>query len=98
MRDSSLKLHKAKQNANGTFSIGKTWPLQDLRTVAVIKPLEFSLLINGKPYKYETAPPTAVQATFLVTVVRCWRKYNVGEYFRNFLNSSKQGLGDCRDS
>lgn len=37
LRDGKLKLHKAKQNANGTFSIGKTWSLEDLRQVEVSK-------------------------------------------------------------
>jgi len=37
LRDGKLKLHKAKQNANGTFSIGKTWNLEDLRQVEVSK-------------------------------------------------------------
>lgn len=36
-RDGRLKLHKAKQNANGSFSIGKTWGLEELRVVEVSK-------------------------------------------------------------
>ncbi|GAA6011560.1 hypothetical protein JCM11491_004688 [Sporobolomyces phaffii] len=70
LRDGNLRLHKAKQNANGTFSIGKTWNLEDLR-----QPLEFSLVINGKSYRYETDLPSSQQAAFLVTVVRCWRRF-----------------------
>ncbi|GAA5845649.1 hypothetical protein JCM5353_001250 [Sporobolomyces roseus] len=83
MRSGQLKLHKAKQNANGTFSIGKTWALDDLRQIEVSKrmyqgrlhPLEFSLVINGKSYRYETDLPSSQQAAFLVTIVRCWRRY-----------------------
>ncbi|GAA5834785.1 hypothetical protein JCM3766R1_003238 [Sporobolomyces carnicolor] len=83
LRDGKLKLHKAKQNANGTFSIGKTWSLEDLRQVEVSKrmlqgrlhPLEFTLVINGKSYRYETDLPSSQQAAFLVTVVRCWRRF-----------------------
>ncbi|KAM0792567.1 hypothetical protein ACM66B_005230 [Microbotryomycetes sp. NB124-2] len=87
-RDGRLKLHKAKQNSNGTFSIGKTWPLEEMRSVEVIKrpvegmsspqPLEFVLGFNGKAYKYETTMPTSQQAAFLVTAVRCWRRYMQG--------------------
>ncbi|KAK4053149.1 hypothetical protein OIV83_001884 [Microbotryomycetes sp. JL201] len=76
-RDGRLKLHKAKQNSNGTFSIGKTWPLEEMRSVEVIKkpvegmsspqPLEFVLGFNGKSYRYETTMPTSQQAAFLVT-------------------------------
>jgi hypothetical protein len=36
-KDGKLKLHKAKQNTNGSFSIGKTWALEELRTVEVSK-------------------------------------------------------------
>ncbi|GAA5904040.1 uncharacterized protein JCM6883_002064 [Sporobolomyces salmoneus] len=83
LRDGRLRLHKAKQNANGTFSIGKTWNLEDLRQVEVSKrmyqgrlhPLEFTLVINGKSYRYETDLPSSQQAAFLVTVVRCWRRF-----------------------
>ncbi|GAA5947406.1 hypothetical protein JCM3765_001664 [Sporobolomyces pararoseus] len=83
LRDGKLKLHKAKQNANGTFSIGKTWHLEDLRQVEVSKrmyqgrlhPLEFTLVINGKSYRYETDLPSSQQAAFLVTLVRCWRRF-----------------------
>ncbi|GAA5919946.1 hypothetical protein JCM1841_000062 [Sporobolomyces salmonicolor] len=86
LRDGRLKLHKAKQNANGTFSIGKTWALDDLRQVEVAKrmhqgrmhPLEFTLIVNGKTYRYETDLPSSQQAAFLVTVVRCWRRYMAG--------------------
>ena len=36
-RDGSCKIHKAKQNPNGSFSIGKTWCLHDLQRVQVGK-------------------------------------------------------------
>ncbi|GAA6059402.1 hypothetical protein JCM10212_003634 [Sporobolomyces blumeae] len=86
LRNGDLKLHKAKQNANGTFSIGKTWALEDLRQIEVSKrmvqgrlhPLEFTLVINGKSYRYETDLPSSQQAAFLVTVVRCWRRFMAG--------------------
>jgi hypothetical protein len=29
-------IHKAKLNENGTFSVGKTWPLSELRGVEII--------------------------------------------------------------
>ncbi|SCV68918.1 BQ2448_1938 [Microbotryum intermedium] len=88
-RDGRLKLHKAKQNSNGTFSIGKTWPLEHLSQVEVAKrmvegypnpqPLEFVLTIAGKAYRYKTNMPSSQQAAFLVTVVRCWRRFMNGE-------------------
>ncbi|BGP23018.1 exocyst complex, component Exoc1 [Rhodotorula toruloides] len=86
LRDGRYKLHKAKQNANGSFSIGKTWALEDLQRVEVgkrlvsgrMQPLEFTLVINSKTYRYDTELPSSQQAMFLVTVVRCWRRYMNG--------------------
>jgi hypothetical protein len=43
-----------------------------------IQPLEFVLNVNGKTYRYETEMPTSLQAAFLVTAVRCWRRYMAG--------------------
>ncbi|BGP46275.1 hypothetical protein JCM10450v2_002117 [Rhodotorula kratochvilovae] len=82
-RDGKCKIHKAKQNANGSFSIGKTWPLDTLQRVEVgkrlvsgrMQPLEFTLIINSKTYRYDTELPSSHQAQFLVTLVRCWRRY-----------------------
>ncbi|BGP14101.1 hypothetical protein JCM10213_002398 [Rhodosporidiobolus nylandii] len=85
-RTGALKLHKAKQNANSTFSIGKTWAMEDLQKVEVGKrliagrlhPLEFTFVINSKTYRYETELPSSQQAQFLVTCVRCWRRFMNG--------------------
>ncbi|KAL8293183.1 hypothetical protein RQP46_000877 [Phenoliferia psychrophenolica] len=90
VRDGRLKLHKAKENTNGTFSIGKTWGLEELRQIEVARrtvntptgaqshPLEFTLTMNGKQYRYETELPSSQQAAFLVRMVRCWRTYMAG--------------------
>ncbi|GAA5829678.1 hypothetical protein JCM11251_000247 [Rhodosporidiobolus azoricus] len=86
LRDGRLRLHKAKQNANGSFSIGKTWGLEDLQRVEVgkrlvqgrMQPLEFTLVINNKTYRYDTDLPSSQQAQFLVTMVRCWRRFMSG--------------------
>jgi len=42
------------------------------------QPLEFTLIINSKTYRYETELPSSHQAQFLVTLVRCWRRYMTG--------------------
>lgn len=49
-------------------------------TVPSLQPLEFILSINSKLYKYETDMPTSQQAAFLVTTVRCWRRYMTGPF------------------
>ena len=35
LTDGRCKLHKSKRNANGTFSIGKTWDVQELKGLEV---------------------------------------------------------------
>lgn len=69
----ALTLHKAKQNTNLSYSIGKTWSLDSLATITVHHQTAFSLEITSKAYRYDTAKPTSVQATFLVALVRKWR-------------------------
>src|SRR5258706_13569333 len=35
-RAGAARIHKSKANSNGTFSIGKTWNLEDLRSLEVL--------------------------------------------------------------
>lgn len=51
-----MRLHKAKQNANGTFSIGKTWNLEDLRQVEVSKVHYPSSLLSLDPESLTISP------------------------------------------
>ncbi|CAG8808617.1 15919_t:CDS:2, partial [Racocetra persica] len=35
-RNGKIRLHKSKRNANNTFSIGRTWPLEDIKCLEIV--------------------------------------------------------------
>lgn len=72
--DGVLKLHKSKRNSNGTFSIGKTWGLEELMALEVAQPQAFAITINARSY-YWLTDNAREQVDFLVAVVRCYRQY-----------------------
>ncbi|CED82489.1 siroheme synthase [Phaffia rhodozyma] len=69
-------IHKAKRNSNGTFSKGKTWGLESLRTIEVVDPLHFSLTMS-KTYRYATERE-AEQAAFIEASIKIFRQYMNG--------------------
>ncbi|KAF8213226.1 exocyst complex component sec3 subunit [Mycena galopus ATCC 62051] len=61
-------LHKSKLNTNGSFSVGKTWRLPELRALQVINPLSFNITLS-RTYRWQTEnPPDQVQ--FLEALIR----------------------------
>ncbi|KAI9513060.1 exocyst complex component sec3 subunit [Russula earlei] len=46
-------IHKSKENSNGTFSVGKTWKLIELRAIDVINPSTFNITL-ARTYKWQT--------------------------------------------
>ncbi|KAE9408272.1 hypothetical protein BT96DRAFT_914199 [Gymnopus androsaceus JB14] len=46
-------IHKSKLNTNGTFSVGKTWRLAELRGLSVIGPLAFNITLS-RTYRWQT--------------------------------------------
>ncbi|KAL0951427.1 hypothetical protein HGRIS_008119 [Hohenbuehelia grisea] len=46
-------IHKSKANSNGSFSVGKTWRLLDLRAIQVINPLVFNITL-ARTYRWHT--------------------------------------------
>lgn len=90
-----VKLHKARENANGTFSIGKSWPMEDLSTVEnyvnlVPKDDEEAqrklwagdkgfTVTITKPYYWEAG--TAKEKEFFIgSMVKIYNKYTKGEF------------------
>ncbi|KAJ7099628.1 exocyst complex component Sec3-domain-containing protein [Mycena crocata] len=61
-------LHKSKLNTNGSFSVGKTWRLPELRALQVVNPLSFNITLS-RTYKWQTENP-ADQADFLEALIR----------------------------
>ncbi|KAI0249489.1 exocyst complex component Sec3-domain-containing protein [Lactifluus subvellereus] len=64
-------IHKSKMNSNGTFSVGKTWKLHELRAVEVVNPLAFNITL-ARTYRWETERPNE-QLAFLHALVDLFR-------------------------
>ncbi|KAL9103100.1 MAG: hypothetical protein Q9163_001811 [Psora crenata] len=89
-----VRMHKGRENSNGTFSIGKTWPLDDLNRVesythAIPQTPEQHqdkqragatgfLITIGKPYYWQAA--TAKEKEFFIfSLIKIYRKYTGGK-------------------
>lgn len=90
-----VKLHKARENANGTFSIGKSWPMEELSAVENYTHLvpaseeeaqrklwagEKGFTVTiGKPYYWEAG--TAKEKEFFIgSMVKIYNKYTKGNF------------------
>ncbi|KAF8898913.1 exocyst complex component Sec3-domain-containing protein [Infundibulicybe gibba] len=64
-------IHKSKLNTNGTFSVGKTWRLSELRAIQVLNPNAFNITL-ARTYKWQTEEPTE-QLRFLEALIQLFR-------------------------
>ncbi|KAK7064364.1 Sec3-PIP2-bind domain-containing protein [Favolaschia claudopus] len=64
-------IHKSKLNTNGSFSVGKTWRLQELRGLQVLNALSFNITLS-RTYKWQTENASD-QAQFLEATIRLFR-------------------------
>ena len=90
-----VKLHKARENANGTFSIGKSWPMEEL---SAMENYVYAIPNNeeeaqrqqwagdkgftvtiGKPYYWEAGTPKEKEF-FIGSVVKIYHKYTKGNF------------------
>lgn len=88
-----VRMHKARENANGSFSIGKTWMLDDLTAVEVFNSVNQRIpedvqranwaggkgfiVTIGKPYYWEANTPKERQF-FIASLVKIYTKYTGG--------------------
>ncbi|KAE9370425.1 hypothetical protein N431DRAFT_484644 [Stipitochalara longipes BDJ] len=89
-----VRMHKARENVNGTFSIGKTWPLDDL---SAVKSYSGVIATNveeaqqkewaggigftvtlGKPYYWQASTAKEKQF-FIASLVKIYTKYTGGK-------------------
>ncbi|KAG6887860.1 hypothetical protein C0995_012111 [Termitomyces sp. Mi166 len=61
-------IHKSKLNTNGTFSVGKTWRLPELRAIQVVNPLSFNITLS-RTYRWQTENQLD-QANFLDALIQ----------------------------
>ncbi|KAI1504821.1 exocyst complex component Sec3-domain-containing protein [Biscogniauxia marginata] len=84
-----VRMHKSKENANGSFSIGKTWDLNDLTAIdsftgPTIDPQkrewagDTGFVVNiGKPY-YWQAHADKEKKFFIASLIKIYSKYTGG--------------------
>ncbi|KAI0540298.1 exocyst complex component Sec3-domain-containing protein [Xylaria digitata] len=84
-----VRMHKSKENANGTFSIGKTWDLNDLTaiesfTAPTVDPQQRQwagdtgfIVSIGKPY-YWQAHADKEKKFFIASLIKIYGKYTGG--------------------
>lgn len=85
-----VRMHKSKENANGTFSIGKTWDLNDLTgiesfTSTSVDPRKrqwagdtgFTVVI-GKPYFWQCSADKE-KKFFIASLIKIYSKYTGGK-------------------
>ncbi|KFY08370.1 hypothetical protein V492_06291 [Pseudogymnoascus sp. VKM F-4246] len=89
-----VRMHKARENGNGTFSIGKTWPLDDLTAVESFSGSAPTtnegeirkqwaggvgfIATIGKPYYWQANTPKEKQF-FIGSLVKIYMKYTGGK-------------------
>lgn len=84
-----VRMHKTKENANGTFSIGKTWNLDDLSAIESFTSsstpqdyrqwagdVGFTVML-GKPY-YWQAQTDKEKKFFIASLIKIYGKYTGG--------------------
>ncbi|KAF2258030.1 hypothetical protein CC78DRAFT_622152 [Lojkania enalia] len=90
-----VRLHKARENANGTFSIGKTWNMEDLSGVENFVHLNPTseeeaqkkkwagdtgfVVTIQKPYYWEAGTPKEKEF-FIGSMVKIYHKYTQGDF------------------
>ncbi|ORY83253.1 exocyst complex component Sec3-domain-containing protein [Protomyces lactucae-debilis] len=101
-KNGRVRLHKSRQNDNGTFQIGKTWNLDDVKHFENIddRGMVVTLL---KPY-YWQMDTKEEKLGFVSAVMRVYRKYTGGRMFtlegfsENFLANAESTLSPAPTS
>ncbi|KLJ13606.1 hypothetical protein EMPG_11442 [Blastomyces silverae] len=89
-----VRLHKARENNDGTFSIGKTWLLDDLSRIQIYEHMSASnpseqqqkmwasnigfVVTVSKPYYWQAATPKE-KDFFIGSLVKIYKKYTGGK-------------------
>ncbi|KAH9937263.1 exocyst complex component Sec3-domain-containing protein [Fomitopsis serialis] len=69
-------IHKSKSNQNGTFSVGKTWRVTELRGVEVINPINFNITL-ARAYRWQTENPKD-QLNFIAALIQLFHTSTQG--------------------
>ncbi|TBU49952.1 exocyst complex component Sec3-domain-containing protein [Dichomitus squalens] len=69
-------IHKSKLNSNGSFSVGKTWRLLELRGIEVLNPLAFNITMS-RTYRWQTENQKD-QSSFISDLIQLFRSVTGG--------------------
>ncbi|CAN6620088.1 exocyst complex component Sec3p [Trichomonascus vanleenenianus] len=88
-----VRLHKARENPNGTFQIGKTWNMEDLTRIEgdVTDPCAIIMHI-GKPYYWRTRTREE-RNLFINSAIKVYKRYTGGRVPELVNIESKGGSG-----
>ncbi|KAI0801061.1 exocyst complex component Sec3-domain-containing protein [Fomes fomentarius] len=64
-------IHKSKLNSNGSFSVGKTWRLAELRGIEILNPLAFKITLS-RPHRWQTENQKD-QSIFITELIELFR-------------------------
>lgn len=74
-----VRVHKARENPNGTFQIGKTWNLDELTAIENDPGQQTGFIAHlGKPY-YWTTSSVKEKTVFVGSLVKIYKKYTGGK-------------------
>ncbi|KAF3902661.1 hypothetical protein ABW20_dc0108159 [Dactylellina cionopaga] len=73
-----VRLHKARENSTGSFSIGKSWYLDDLTQIENDAGCTGFTATIGKPYYWQTRTSREKEA-FVASLFRIFKKYTGGK-------------------
>src|SRR2546423_5165097 len=76
-RNGIVRMHKTRENSNGTFSIGKTWSVDQLEKLEETDTLGFVITIQ-KPYYWMTETSKDKYA-FVTALIQVYRKFTGGK-------------------
>lgn len=89
-RSGRVRMHKAKENPNGSYSVGKTWNLDDLTHIESFTSLQANpqhrewagdtgfLVTLGKPYFWQ-AQTDKEKKFFIASMIKIYGKYTSGK-------------------
>ncbi|EPT01488.1 hypothetical protein FOMPIDRAFT_1120199 [Fomitopsis schrenkii] len=69
-------IHKSKANPNGTFSIGKTWKVTEMRGIEVINPINFNITM-ARTYRWQAENPRD-QLNFISSLIQLFHTVSQG--------------------
>ncbi|ODQ79823.1 hypothetical protein BABINDRAFT_161511 [Babjeviella inositovora NRRL Y-12698] len=72
-----VHIHKGRQNDDGTFQIGRTWDLEELKQITKLDSFSGFQMTIGKTYYWETNSPLE-RMVFCKTIIQNYMKYTGG--------------------